>query len=81
MAVIPDDVHINYQLQFRRCGKPCKTCAETDGHGPYWYAFWRDSKHRMRSSYVGKQRPTSVTTAQGGELPEEVSSALVLIGT
>lgn len=23
-------------------------------HGPYWYAFWRDVKGKMRSRYIGR---------------------------
>ncbi|GCE28006.1 hypothetical protein KDA_34900 [Dictyobacter alpinus] len=57
MAVIPSDQHITYQLQFRKCGKPsCSTCRTGQGHGPYWYAYWRQGS-RLRSGYIGKVRP------------------------
>jgi len=40
------------------CGK--KTCGKCGGtrfvHGPYWYAYWRDAKGRMRKRYLGKER-------------------------
>ncbi|WP_322481086.1 DUF6788 family protein [Thermogemmatispora sp.] len=57
MAQIPSDPHITYQLQYRKCGKPtCSTCRDGQGHGPYWYAYWREGS-RLRSGYVGKERP------------------------
>ncbi|WP_376794610.1 DUF6788 family protein [Thermogemmatispora sp.] len=57
MAQIPSDHHVTYQLQYRKCGKPtCSTCREGQGHGPYWYAYWREGS-RLRSGYVGKERP------------------------
>jgi hypothetical protein len=57
MANIPTDHHITYQLQYRKCGKAsCSTCRKTQGHGPYWYAYWREGA-RLRSGYVGKVHP------------------------
>src|SRR5438874_11966606 len=55
MIQLPGDQHITYQLQFRKCGKPtCRTCREGQGHGPYWYAYWREGS-RLRSGYIGKE--------------------------
>ena len=57
MADIPSDQHITYQHQFRKCGKSsCSTCRNGQGHGPYWYAYWREGS-KLRSGYVGKNRP------------------------
>lgn len=57
MRDIPSDQHITYQLQYRKCGKAsCSTCREGQGHGPYWYAYWREGS-RLRSGYVGKIHP------------------------
>lgn len=58
MAQLPtDETHISYLLQRRKCGKPtCGTCREGQGHGPYWYAYWREGT-RVRSGYVGKEPP------------------------
>jgi Family of unknown function (DUF6788) len=54
MTQLPQDQHITYQLQLRKCGKPsCSTCRDGQGHGPYWYAYWREGS-RLRSAYVGK---------------------------
>ncbi|MBO0779342.1 MAG: hypothetical protein J2P37_10990 [Ktedonobacteraceae bacterium] len=62
MAEIPSDQHITYQLQFRKCGKPtCSTCRNTQGHGPYWYAYWRQGS-RLKSGYVGKTNPKKQET-------------------
>ena len=57
MRDIPTDQHITYQLQYRKCGKAsCSTCRDGQGHGPYWYAYWREGS-RLRSGYVGKVHP------------------------
>ncbi len=57
MTEIPSDQHITYQLQYRKCGKAsCSTCRKSQGHGPYWYAYWRVGT-RLRSGYVGKIHP------------------------
>jgi hypothetical protein len=63
VARIPGDTHITYQLQFRKCGKPrCGTCRNGDGHGPYWYAYWREGA-RLHSGYIGKHAPASLSPA------------------
>ncbi|HLZ55866.1 MAG TPA: hypothetical protein VKR06_02870 [Ktedonosporobacter sp.] len=55
--VIPTDQHITYQYQYRKCGKAsCSTCRNTQGHGPYWYAYWRTGA-KLISGYVGKSNP------------------------
>lgn len=57
MALPPNNQHVTYQLQFRKCGKTsCSTCRDGQGHGPYWYAYWREGT-RLRSGYVGKTNP------------------------
>jgi hypothetical protein len=63
MANLPKDLHITYQLQFRKCGKPtCGTCKRGPGHGPYWYAYWREGA-KLRSGYVGKMQPAGIPAA------------------
>src|SRR5258705_10320766 len=63
MAKLPTDLHITYQLQFRKCGKPsCGTCKRGSGHGPYWYAYWREGS-KLRSGYVGKIQPADISPA------------------
>ncbi len=60
MTQLPSDHHITYQLQYRKCGKAsCSTCRERKGHGPYWYAYWREGS-RLRSGYIGKIQPTQI---------------------
>ena len=55
MIQLPANQHIKYQLQFRKCGKAsCRTCREGQGHGPYWYAYWREGS-RLKSGYIGKE--------------------------
>ncbi|HEY3993700.1 MAG TPA: DUF6788 family protein [Ktedonobacteraceae bacterium] len=61
MARIPNNQHITYQFQFRKCGKPsCSTCKSGQGHGPYWYAYWREGS-RLKSGYVGKKKIVEAT--------------------
>jgi hypothetical protein len=58
MNQLPSNQHITYQLQYRKCGKAsCSTCRDGQGHGPYWYAYWREGS-RLRSGYIGKVHPT-----------------------
>ena len=64
MTQLPADQHITYQLQYRKCGKPtCSTCKTGTGHGPYWYAYWRDGT-KLRSGYIGKVQPSVVRVAE-----------------
>ncbi len=63
MRELPIDQHITYQLQHRKCGKvSCGTCRSGQGHGPYWYAYWREGA-RLRSGYVGKVSPNDIESA------------------
>lgn len=63
----PPAVNPTYQEQFRRCTRPsCRACRQGKGHGPYWYAYWRQNG-RVHSRYIGKKRPVATTyTAPGG---------------
>jgi hypothetical protein len=64
MTQLPGDQHITYQLQFRKCGKPaCRTCRQGQGHGPYWYAYWREGS-RLKSGYIGKESSEMGTILQ-----------------
>lgn len=49
---IPKQANVSYQFQRRKCGRStCKSCKQGIGHGPYWYAYWRDGK-RVVSAYT-----------------------------
>lgn len=64
---IPDNA--SYQLQYRKCGKAsCRTCQRGQGHGPYWYAYWKDGK-KVRSQYVGKEHPDVTQREDKEEMP------------
>jgi hypothetical protein len=56
---------LTYQRKRIRCGKRrCGKCGRNgNGHGPYWYAFWRDGS-KVRSRYVGKKLPPDVERAR-----------------
>ena len=60
-AVLPAK-GVRTRLSYRRCGKAnCSTCVEGPGHGPYWYASWRDGG-RVRSRYLGREIPLEPET-------------------
>jgi hypothetical protein len=45
------------RLERVKCGKArCKKCKEGEGHGPYWYLYYRRSG-KLRSHYIGKIIP------------------------
>lgn len=58
-AIVEEREHdgVLYRLEHVRCGKRgCWCSAEYPrrGHGPYWYAYWREDDRR-RSAYIGKR--------------------------
>ena len=66
MTQLPNDQHITYQFQYRKCGKSsCSTCRDGQGHGPYWYAYWREGT-RLRSGYIGKIHPATIPHSSYG---------------
>ena len=78
VANLPANLHITYQLQFRKCGKAsCGTCKRGPGHGPYWYAYWREGA-KLRSGYVGKMQPAGIPESVVARA--EARLALVRVG-
>ncbi len=70
---------ITYRQQFTRCGKQrCRRCRDSEGHGPYWYAYWSE-KGRTVSKYIGIQLPPEVIESREalGETTEEISPIAV----
>ena len=61
-AIVESRTHDGKTFQFekRRCGKASCKCAIGDlqdtGHGPYWYAYWKESG-KLKSRYIGKRSP------------------------
>lgn len=69
MSKIPVGIPVSYQSERRKCGKrKCTTCANGEGHGPYWYAYWIEQGMK-KVAYIGKQLPesTKMTQAQTSE--------------
>ena len=59
---------ISLQRQYVRCGKErCSTCAEGQGHGPYWYAYWRAGP-KVRKRYIGKELPRQLEAGDADHL-------------
>ena len=74
MSKLPTDQHITYQLQYRKCGKPtCSTCKGGPGHGPYWYAYWREGA-KLRSGYIGKTQPAAVSTVMASRAEQRLAT-------
>lgn len=48
--------HYTYRREYVKCGKPGCQCATGRGHGPYWYAYWKENG-RLKKRYIGKKRP------------------------
>ena len=70
--------HSHYRQQYVRCGKPgCQHCGSGSGHGPYWYAVWRDGG-RVHSRYVGKDLPAGIA-AEALDAPSPVESATPIV--
>ena len=81
MTQLPTDLHITYQLQYRKCGKSaCSTCRVGTGHGPYWYAYWREGT-RLRSGYIGKIHIEEEVKAElTAQLSDDLLAANALLG-
>jgi predicted ATPase/DNA-binding SARP family transcriptional activator len=73
----PPGAHVTYNRQYRRCHKPgCARCAaEGLGHGPYWFAYWREAG-KVRSRYLGKEAPPG---ARGDAEPAHSEPAVALL--
>lgn len=79
MSQIPTDHHITYQLQYRKCGKPrCGTCQQGTGHGPYWYAYWREGS-RLRSGYIGKIAPANLSAVVARQAETRLAGAGIAV--
>lgn len=76
-AQLPTNAHITYSRQYRRCRKAgCSRCgSDTFGHGPYWFAYWREDG-RLRSCYLGKGLPPGATPP--AEIVASVASQLTV---
>jgi hypothetical protein len=49
---VPSDATI--RKEYVKCGNYyCYRCK----HGPYYYAYWRDEKGKLRKKYIGKYDP------------------------
>jgi hypothetical protein len=45
------------RLEMVKCGKErCKKCERGEGHGPYWYLYFRRNG-KLTSRYIGKMIP------------------------
>jgi hypothetical protein len=58
---------IRYGQFWKKCAyrDTCQTCQESKGHGPYWYAIWKEAGRSVRK-YCGKRDPRPAPT-EGNE--------------
>jgi hypothetical protein len=76
-------LHYTYRQEFVRCFKPQCRCAKGDGHGPYWYAYWRDESGTLRKKYIGRKlrrlpsEPSTTTTVLPKTAPSPVQASTV----
>ena len=65
----PAGTHVTYSRQYRRCHKLncARCCPGKPGHGPYWFAYWREDR-RVHSQYLGSSMPDvgGTTRAEAG---------------
>src|SRR5262245_49327869 len=54
---IPSNATI--RQEYVRCGK--SNCSQVK-HGPYYYAYWKDDKGKLRKKYIGKYPPAAKNT-------------------
>ena len=48
------------RLEMVKCGKDrCKKCERGEGHGPYWYLYFRRNG-KLTSRYIGKTIPDNL---------------------
>jgi hypothetical protein len=48
------------RLEMVKCGKDrCKKCERGEGHGPYWYLYYRRNG-KLTSTYLGKMIPVEL---------------------
>lgn len=47
--------HYTYRREYVKCGKRGCSCAKGKGHGPYWYAYWKEGG-KLKKQYLGKTR-------------------------
>lgn len=47
--------HYTYRREYVKCGKRGCSCAKGTGHGPYWYAYWKE-RGKLKKRYLGKTR-------------------------
>jgi hypothetical protein len=53
------------RLEMVKCGKDrCKKCERGEGHGPYWYLYFRHNR-KLKSRYIGKTIPDNLHLTGG----------------
>jgi hypothetical protein len=52
------------RLEMVKCGKDrCKKCERGEGHGPYWYLYFRRNG-KLTSRYIGKMIPEDLRRSE-----------------
>jgi hypothetical protein len=62
-AAVPLGADARYFLRRVPCTKAyCRVCPLYGGHGPYWYATWREGTGKRRQ-FCGRRRPIAISDA------------------
>lgn len=70
----PIPARATYRHELVRCGKPtCSRCRTDPGHGPYWYAYWREAGF-LRKRYLGKTFIPPATTDSAHSAPPSTTT-------
>lgn len=77
----PDGVmpHITFSQTFKKCGKlACSVCRDGKGHGPYWFANWREDG-KGHSIYIGRTKNEHTITQARREIEKRRGSKPVAL--
>ena len=89
---VPRGQKLTLEHKYIRCARAgCRVCSANNtgqrGHGPYWYAFWKEDG-RTRSKYLGKELPPELaahrtqphTVSEPPPSPQSIRSTLFASG-
>ncbi len=60
-----------------RCGKPTCRCATGNGHGPYWFLYWREGATQRRRYVPAVEVPAVHSVVEGRQGAEQAERLMV----
>jgi len=64
-------VKATIRQEYIKCGK--SDCPNVK-HGPYFYAYWKDDKGKLRKKYIGKYAQVGMNTAKDRPIDKDHAS-------